>query len=134
MQIEGLELAVRRSELAWRPTRHAGIAWSPLHLGGEGSGSERDSVVLIRMDPGCGYPAHEHLDCEDVFLLQGGYRDEYGEHRAGGYVRYASGSRHAPIALGRKDLPPGPDNPACILFAVARGGVRVLDDARASER
>lgn len=134
MQLPGLELHVRQSALDWRSTRHAGVAWAPLHLAEEGSGSARDSAVLIRMDPGCGYPTHEHLDVEDVFLLQGGYEDEFGVHRAAGYVRYPKGSRHAPVALGRRDLPIGPDNPACILFAVARGGVQVVETPGPSSR
>ena len=127
MQIDGRVLAVARAELAWRSTRHPGIAWFPLHLAAEGEGAARDSAVLIRMEPGRGYPTHEHLDVEDVLLLQGGYADEFGEHRAGGFVRYPKGSRHAPVALGRVDRPAGPGNEACILFAVARGGVRVVD-------
>jgi hypothetical protein len=83
----------------------------------------RESTVLIRMAPGCGYPAHRHLDVEEVLILRGGYRDEDGEHRAGAYLRYAPGSVHCPVALGDPRRPEGPDNQACVLFAVARGGV-----------
>ena len=89
----------------------------------ESARGPRDSTVLIRMAPGCGYPAHRHLDVEEVLVLRGGYRDEEGEHRAGSYLRYAQDSVHSPVALGDARRPEGPDNQACVLFAVARGGV-----------
>ena len=100
--------------IPWRATREAGVYWLPLALDGErDSGS---STVLIRMDAGCGYPRHEHLDVEEVLCLAGGYEDELGTVRAGDFVRYPAGSAHAPTAL-----PGGP----CVLFATARGGIRL---------
>jgi putative transcriptional regulator len=99
------------------------VFWLPLFLAAERgpraeSGANAGSTVLIRMDPGCGYPRHEHLDVEEVLCLAGGYADELGEVRAGDYVRYERGTAHAPVAS------PGD---ACILFAVARGGIRIVD-------
>lgn len=116
------------STLPWRATRHPGVHWLPLHPapGTPAPVEGSDSTVLIRMAPGCGYPRHLHLDVEEVLILQGGYRDERGEHRSGTYLRYEPGSQHAPVALGDPDRPVGPGNQACILFAVARGGVRNL--------
>jgi anti-sigma factor ChrR (cupin superfamily) len=80
------------------------------------------------MAPGCGYPAHRHLDVEEVLILAGGYRDELGDHRAGDYLRYPPGSEHAPVALGDATRPAGPGNEACLLFASARGGVLNLPE------
>lgn len=80
-------------------------------------------MVLIRMEPGCGYPLHRHRGIEDVLVLQGGYRDDLGEYLAGTHIRYASGSAHSPVALGDPKRPSGEDNPSWILFAIARGGV-----------
>src|SRR5690242_13427154 len=122
MQIQGFSLKLDEASLPWRSTRHPGIAWVALH---DETGA-RDSTVLIRMDPGCGYPAHRHLDVEEVLILRGGYRDDLGEHRAGTYLRYPAGSIHSPVALGDRSRAVGDDNPACLLFAVARGGVENL--------
>lgn len=140
MQIQGFEVKLDDDALAWRETRHAGIRWLPLHeapaveMDGverasavERQRGPRDSTVLIRMAPGRGYPAHRHLDVEEVLILRGGYRDADGEHRTGTYLRYAKDSVHSPVALGDVNRPEGPDNPACILFAVARGGVVNVD-------
>jgi anti-sigma factor ChrR (cupin superfamily) len=112
--------------IPWRPTSHPGVAWHSLRPRELDSGADADSVVLIRMAPGCGYPAHRHLGPEDVLVLQGAYRDDLGEHRAGTYLRYPAASSHAPVACGDPTLPESEHNPACILFAIARGGVENL--------
>ena len=107
----------------WRTTRHPGVSWCALHSSDDAQGG--DATVLIRMEPGSSYPEHEHLGVEEVLVLCGGYRDQDGEHRAGSYLRYAAGTRHAPVALGDARAPVDVSNPACVLFAVAHGGVRV---------
>ncbi len=107
----------------WRSTRHPGVSWRPLFLAEEAQGGS--ATVLIRMDPGSSYPEHEHLGVEEVLILAGGYRDGDGEHGAGSYLRYPPGSRHAPLALGDPRAIVSPSNPACLLFAVAHGGVRL---------
>ena len=120
--------SLRGTEAEWRTTRHPGVTWRALHVErGEGG----DATVLIRMEPGSSYPEHEHVGEEEVLILTGGYRDAHGEHRAGSYLRYPAGSRHSPVALGDPARPTGEDNPACVLFAVAHGGVRLTAPERA---
>ena len=96
------------------------MGWIPLLLesdsGPRVEGEPADTAVLIRMDAGCGYPRHRHVGVEEVLVLAGGYADEFGEYAQGEYVRYAAGSVHAPVAL---------DGAACVLFATARGGIRM---------
>lgn len=127
MRIPGLELRVDAATIPWRETSSPGVRWFLLGGSGEGKGSERDSAVLIEMAPGCGYPAHRHLGVEEVLVLAGGYRDEQGEHGVGSYVRYEPGSVHSPVALGRSDLPTDEGNPACLLYAIARAGIELVD-------
>jgi anti-sigma factor ChrR (cupin superfamily) len=125
MQLPWKDGRLDEARVAWRATRHEGIEWCPVHEA-PGAGP-RETLAVIRMAPGRGYPPHEHLDSEDVLVLAGGYRDELGEHRAGQWLRYERGSRHSPVALGDPSRPSGPDNPACLLWAHARGGVRNLE-------
>lgn len=121
----------------WRSTQWPGITWCLLasdedSSAARGGDSRRPgSTVLIRMAPGCGYPTHRHLGIEDVLVLEGGYRDELGEYGPGSFVRYPAGSRHSPVALGEAARPAGPSNPACILFASARGGIELDPDPAA---
>jgi quercetin dioxygenase-like cupin family protein len=134
VHVPGLELTAQTEGVAWRATSAEGVRW--LLLGSEPTpeGTPKDqagATVLIRMEPGCGYPPHRHADVEEVLVLAGGYRDERGEHRAGDYVRYEAGSVHAPVALGDPERPAADDNPACVLFASARGGVVRVDPAPA---
>lgn len=110
------------ADVPWRATEVEGVSWLPVHL--EGDAEDGDAVVLIRMEPGAGYPAHRHRGPEDVLILQGGYRDERGEHRAPRHLRYEAGSVHAPVAL---------EGEACLLYAVAADGVELLRDQDSSE-
>lgn len=128
MKIPGLEVRLAHDDLPWRSTRHAGIYWFSLHAEATAGDSHasRGSAVLIRMDPGCGYPSHRHVGNEEVLILQGGYEDERGVHLAGSYLRYEPGSQHAPRAVGDSSRPASDLNPACILFAVACDGVENL--------
>jgi anti-sigma factor ChrR (cupin superfamily) len=101
------------SRIDWRETRHAGVALKVLRRD-EATG---DATVLIRMRPGSSYPAHRHAGLEEVFVLQGGYRDDKGEHRAGDYVLNEAGSAHHPAALEGED---------CVMLAVAHSGIEIL--------
>jgi putative transcriptional regulator len=94
----------------FKATRYPGVSIHFYH-------SDRASghaAVMIRMQPGSSYPAHRHRGVEELLILQGGYRDERGEHRAGDYVRYEDGSVHHPVAL--------PGDP-CVFFAVTAEGI-----------
>lgn len=102
------------SNINWRATRHRGIYVNVLRRD-EATG---DTTILIRMEPGCSYPAHEHNGVEEVFILQGGYRDARGSHRAGDYALNEAGSAHHPTALEDE----GCD---CVMIAFAHGGVRL---------
>ncbi len=75
------------------------------------------AAVMIKMEPGCSYPRHKHKGAEELLILQGGYRDEGGEHRAGEFVRYEDGTSHHPVAL---------EGEACVFFEIAQEGIELL--------
>ena len=80
--------------IPWRSTRVQGI---DVHFYASDADSGR-VVALIRMAPGRGYPRHRHRGTEEVLVLQGGYRDEFGEHTAGQFMSYDKGTAHSPVA------------------------------------
>ena len=135
MKIPGIGATCDDEGLAWRETRVPGVRWLPLHLAAEAGGrsssgeggEDGDATVLIRMEPGHGYPPHRHVGAEEVLVLSGGYRDEMGEHTEGDYVRYPAGSVHAPVALGDPGRAAEASNPPCVLFAVAHDGVELVE-------
>lgn len=98
----------------WPPSRRHGIHVKVLWTDPESG----DAAVLVRMDPGCTYPRHRHVRDEEIFVLQGGFRDERGEYAAGDFRRFEAGSIHEPVALDGA-LP-------CVLFSVAHGGIEIL--------
>jgi anti-sigma factor ChrR (cupin superfamily) len=102
------------SSIEWRETKYRGIYLHVLRRDKE----TQDATVLIRMEPGCGYPAHRHAGVEEVLILQGGYRDGLGEHRAGEYLVNEAGSSHHPIALDASE--------DCIMLAITHGGIELL--------
>ncbi len=129
MRIPGLRFSDR--DVPWKETRVDGISWLPLWLSGERSGEapERDrggGAFLIRMAPGKSYAAHRHVGTEEVLVLQGGYEDEFGVHVAGDFVHYPAGTIHSPRALGPASPVAGTQR-ACVLYAVAPGGIEILD-------
>jgi len=99
--------------IPWRTTRYPGVRVH-FYCSDEGSGRV---VALIAMAAGCGYPRHRHRGAEEVFVVQGGYRDEFGDHVAGQRRRYEDGSAHAPVALAGEE---------CVLLAVAHEGIALL--------
>jgi putative transcriptional regulator len=102
------------SSIEWRATKYEGIHLHFLRRDEE----TNDATVFIRMEPGCGYPAHRHTGVEEVLILQGGYSDQRGTHRAGDYFINEAGSAHHPIAL---------DDPEdCIILAIVHGGIELL--------
>lgn len=102
--------------IPWQTTRYDGVV---VHFYASDRRSGR-ALVLIRMAPGRGYPRHKHRGEEHLLVVQGGYRDEQGEHRAGDFVVYDDGSEHAPVALD------GPDAVPCVLLALAHEGIKLL--------
>ena len=98
--------------LDWKQTRHAGVELSFLETHDDGS-----ARVLISMTAGSRYPAHRHVGEEQVFVIQGSYRDAAGEYRAGSFHRHPAGSAHAAEA--------GPDG--ALLLAWAAQGIEVLE-------
>ena len=101
--------------IPFQPTRFCGVS---IHFYSSDRVTGR-ATVMIRMEPGCSYPAHRHTGPEELIVLQGGFRDEHGTYRAGDYARFERGSAHHPIALE--------DGPACVFFAIAHEGIEALE-------
>jgi anti-sigma factor ChrR (cupin superfamily) len=102
------------SSVPWRATRHAGVA---VHFYASDRATGR-ALVLIRMEPGCGYPRHRHVGDEHVLVVQGAYADGHGTHGTGELVVHPDGSEHAPVAVR--------GGPPCVLLALAHEGITLL--------
>jgi anti-sigma factor ChrR (cupin superfamily) len=56
------------------------------------------ATSVVRYAPGSRFTAHMHDRGEELLVLEGELRDEYGTYARGTYVRNPWGSRHAPFS------------------------------------
>ena len=84
-------LLVRGTESPWEESGFPGVRVRRLFVD-----EAHDQVtMLVRMDPGAGYPAHRHSGPEECYVLHGDLRAGDVVLRAGDYQRLAPGSIHA---------------------------------------
>lgn len=76
----------------WEPYAFPGVERQPLYA----EPGHPESVHLLRLAPGVRLPAVELPGGEELYVLDGAFEDEHGAHRAGTWIRYPAGSRHAP--------------------------------------
>ena len=60
--------------------------------------NDKDSVKLIKMDPGTSVPLHSHNDKEYILVLDGSFCDEYGEYNKGDMQINDQQIKHNPTA------------------------------------
>jgi anti-sigma factor ChrR (cupin superfamily) len=86
---EKVRIDTRRA--AWHPGLVGGLSVMPLH---EFAGI---STALVRWAPETRFNPHTHPGGEEIFVLDGLFRDEYGEYPAGSWLRNPRWSRHTPF-------------------------------------
>lgn len=100
--------------IVWQPSQFPGVSFHWLRQ----DVSTGTAAALIKVQPGYSYGSHRHRGGEDCLVLQGSFRDQWGEYHAGDFLYCAPGSTHHNLqALEGED---------CILFVVAHGGVEFL--------
>lgn len=52
------------------------------------------ATSLVRFDPGAHFPEHDHPLGEEILVLEGVFSDEFGDNKAGRYMRNPPGFRH----------------------------------------
>lgn len=60
--------------------------------------SKKDSIKLIKMNPGTSVPLHSHNGKEYILVLEGSFNDEYGNYSKGSLQINDSNVKHTPIA------------------------------------
>ena len=55
---------------------------------------------LVRFLPGASFPSHAHPQGEEIFVLEGEFRDQRGTHTQSTLLLNAEGFRHAPSSAG----------------------------------
>jgi anti-sigma factor ChrR (cupin superfamily) len=102
-----VRVAVDTSRMEWTPSPSRMVARKRVHLVGPAEKGQVTSVV--RYHAGSTFPAHDHPDGEEIFVLEGVFSDEHGDWPAGTYLLNPEGFRHAPFS-----------RPGCVLFVKLR--------------
>jgi anti-sigma factor ChrR (cupin superfamily) len=85
------QITIDTTKGEWRPGAMDGVAVMPLYA----EDAHSETVYLARLGAGAGVPDHDHPAGEEVFVLDGSFADEHGDHPTGSWVRYPPGSRHS---------------------------------------
>lgn len=56
------------------------------------------ATSIVRYAPGSRFPSHAHDQGEEIFVLDGVFSDEHGDHGPGTYLRNPPGTSHAPFS------------------------------------
>ncbi len=102
-----IEVVVDTEKMDWQPSPSRTVWRKRMHLVGPPESGQVTS--LVRYDPGSEFPAHDHPDGEEIFVLEGVFSDEHGNWAAGTYLLNPEGFRHAPFSKN-----------GCLLFVKLR--------------
>jgi len=83
--------AIDTRNTAWQPGRVPGLEVMGLHEYGT------ENVALVKWAPNTRFTAHTHWGGEEIFVLDGVFRDEFGAYPAGSWIRSPHRSMHAPF-------------------------------------
>ena len=76
--------------------------------------NDKDSVKLIKMDPGTSVPLHSHNGKEYILVLEGSFCDEYGEYNKGDMQINDQQIKHNPTAC---------NNLGCLCLSITENDV-----------
>ncbi|MBY8965258.1 cupin domain-containing protein [Algiphilus sp. NNCM1] len=91
----------------WSPSPSGTVWRKRVHHSGPEEAGQVTSVV--RYAPQATFPAHDHPDGEEIFVLEGVFSDEHGDWPTGSYLLHPEGFRHAPFST-----------PGCLLLVKLR--------------
>ena len=75
---------VNSNNVEWIPSPAPGVWRKPLERDGD---EVARLTSIVRYDPGCAFPEHEHGGGEEFFVLEGTFEDEFGAYPAGTFVK-----------------------------------------------
>ena len=102
-----VRVAVDTRRLQWSASPSPSVRRKRVHLVGPPEAGQVTSIV--RYEPGSTFPAHDHPEGEEIFVLEGVFSDEHGDWPAGTYLLNPEGFRHAPFS-----------REGCVLFVKLR--------------
>lgn len=93
--------------MEWSPSPSGSVWRKRVHQVGPMESGQVTSIV--RYEPDSSFPAHDHPEGEEIFVLEGVFSDDHGNWPAGTYLLNPEGFRHAPFS-----------KQGCVLFVKLR--------------
>ena len=90
-----MRIVAHASDAAWTPSPMPGVDRRMLDRVGQ---EVARATSVVRYAPGSRFERHLHAAGEEIFVLEGVFSDESGDHPAGTYLRHPPGSAHAPFS------------------------------------
>lgn len=84
---DDVPVAIDTRTAAWGPGNGPGCEQMSLHQFGD------ERVALVRLSPGSPWQTRGHAGGEEIFVMEGAFRDEHGEYPAGSWLRDPRGAR-----------------------------------------
>lgn len=84
------QVKIDTTSSAWLSGAVDGLTVQPLH----GHGTEQ--AALVRWQAGTHFNAHQHWGGEEIYVVEGELKDEFGTYGTGTWLRSPHGSRHTP--------------------------------------
>lgn len=103
----GARAVVDTNEMTWQPSPSGTVLRKRLHLVGPAEAGQVTS--LVRYLPGAEFPAHDHPEGEEIYVLEGTFSDHQGDAHAGTHLLNPEGFHHAPSSA-----------PGCLIFVKLR--------------
>ena len=88
------KVAISSAELEWVPSPVQGVDRKMLERDGEEAAR---ATSIVRYAPGAVFSSHQHDLGEEILVLAGTLKDEYGEYSPGTYIKNPPGSQHTPF-------------------------------------
>ena len=85
------------NDLEWVASPAAGVSRKYLDRIGD---EVARATSIVRYEPNAFFDAHTHDGGEEIFVLDGIFSDEGGDHPAGTYIRNPPNSKHTPLKRG----------------------------------
>jgi anti-sigma factor ChrR (cupin superfamily) len=86
------QVFINTRAVMWQPHDLPGVQVLPLYA----DDRYPEQIRLVRMDADVAVPTQTFPRGEEIFVIEGGFRDEHGRYETGSWVRYPPGSRHTP--------------------------------------
>ncbi|MDG0981013.1 MAG: cupin domain-containing protein [Halieaceae bacterium] len=88
---DSAQLVVNTQTESWRPGLVPGLSVMPLHQ------HKHENVALVKWAPNTQFQTHRHWGGEEIYVLDGVFRDEHEEYPKGSWIRSPHMSQHTPF-------------------------------------